>query len=772
MNVWLRSSSRICSIAAVLFTAGTLALTGCSFDSTQSVLPSGSGALSGIIHGGPNPVVGATVNLYATTTVASPSSSNNYGYGVAGNLLATTTTNSSGGFSFTPSSYTCPAGQQAYITSAAGDTGANTANNNSLLMAAIGPCSTLNGNTQIWIDELSTVAAAYALGNFMTISGSGSAAVVNISAPANNNAASGSCTVTSGVTTSCTAAGLAHAFVNAANLVNAVGTVSSPPNGQAYISPASNSTSSLSVGVAAQNLAPQQLINTLGNAIQSCVNSTGGAAGSGTACGTLFTNTTPSSSYTASPITPTNTLQALVNLAKFPFIGTSNLFGLAPTNGFYQPTLTAAPPDFTVAILWRSYGGGANQMGSVYYTTTDINDNVYATALTAPSTGSVAGAAPFIVNALTSNGGGIWSAPATISTSTANVCSAYAGTALNDPPCEAATDTLGNLWVANGQSQSSQGGVYTTGYLAQVNTSTGAVTQFTVPSTSDDPLGLAIDKSNDVFFSTSNVASTNNLWEFPQGSTSSTTPTAVTFSGVAYQGGHSLGSLAFDASGDIWASHNSGSGTGYIFGANTGTFPAEAFGSAVADCNNCSGGAIGSEGINSEPSSSIVDASGNYWFTGKTGLYEVPAGGGAGAGTGSTAYTLGSSSQQMRLASMDGAGTIFVPDSNSSGPANPAGPPVEPSPVLRIFYPAFNTQTNISIAGCNTGGATGNTTCITTNPGAPNNQLFYQAFNPAIDSTGSLWVSSGGNDAVIQIIGTAAPTWPQTSYLHPAVMPQ
>ena len=92
--------------------------------------------------------------------------------------------------------------------------------------------------------------------------------------------------------------------------------------------------------------------------------------------------------------------------------------------------------------------------------------------------------------------------------------------------------------------------------------------------------------------------------------------------------------------------------------------------------------------------------------------------------------------------------------------------------MLRIFYPAFNTQLNLSIAGCNTGGATGNTACITTNPGAPNNQMFYQAFNPAIDSTGSIWVSSGGNDAVIQIIGTAAPTWPQVSYLHPAVMPQ
>jgi hypothetical protein len=50
--------------------------------------------------------------------------------------------------------------------------------------------------------------------------------------------------------------------------------------------------------------------------------------------------------------------------------------------------------------------------------------------------------------------------------------------------------------------------------------------------------------------------------------------------------------------------------------------------------------------------------------------------------------------------------------------------------------------------------------------------MFYQAMNVAIDSTGSLWVSSVANDGIIQVIGTAAPTWPQLSYLKPAVMPQ
>ncbi len=766
-----RCSSRA-PFAAALLAAVAITLTGCAIDSTSAGPTPISANINGIIHGGPNPIVGATVTLYATAS---------NGYGGAGNQLAQTSSGSDGSFTFNAAGYTCPAGQQAYITSAGGNTGANAANLNSVLMAAIGPCANLSASSLVWVDEPSTIAAAYALGNFIKITGSGASTVVAVSAPASNNAAAGLCTTAAGVTTSCVAAGLAHAFLNAANLVsasNSSGLGTSSPTGQVYASPPSNATTS-STAVALQNVVPQQEINTLANAVQACVNSTGATGSSDTTsgCGQLFTNTTiPTtlSSNSAYTTKPTNTLQALVNLAKFPFANSTNIYNIAAGSGFYQPTLTAAPPDYSIAILWRSYTtSGANEIGSVYYTTLDINDNVYATALTAPSTGSVAGAAPVIANALSSDGAGIWAAPATISSNATNVCSAYAGTALNDPPCMAATDTLGHLWVAIGQSQSSQGGVFTTGYLAQIATNTGAVTQFTVPSTSDDPLGLAVDKSNDLFFSTSNVSGTDNLYALPQGSTATTSPSIVSFGGAAFASSHSLGSLAFDQSGNIWGSHNSGSGTGYIYGADTATFPAEAFGSAVLDCNNCSGGAINTEGINSEPSASVIDAGGNYWFTGKNGLYEVPAGGGGGTGAGSTAYTLGTSGQQqMRLLSMDGAGTIFVPDSGSSGPANPLGPPSEPSPLLRIFYPSFPTQLTVAINGCNTGGATGNTACISTNAGAPNNQMFYQAFNPAIDSTGSLWVSSGGNDAIIQIIGTAAPTWPQLSLLKPAVMPQ
>src|ERR1035441_6605165 len=118
------------------------------------------------MHGGPNPVSGATVTLYATKTTASPSSANNYGYGVAGLVLGTATTNTSGGFSFS-SPAACTVGQQAYIVSAGGKTGANSTNSAAVLMAALGPCSSLvegtgTGHTTVIINEPTTIAAAYA----------------------------------------------------------------------------------------------------------------------------------------------------------------------------------------------------------------------------------------------------------------------------------------------------------------------------------------------------------------------------------------------------------------------------------------------------------------------------------------------------------------------------------------------------------------------------------------------------------------------------------
>ena len=241
--------------------------------------------MQGIVHGGPNPVIGGAITLYETQANAGAGA-----YGGAGKVLATATTGSYGQFSIDGSTYTCDANEYAYIVVTGGNTGGNATNNSEVMMAALGSCSSLGSTaaknaTQIYISEASTVAAAYALSNFIKVSGT-SAQVVGIGAPVTNatpltvtavDAATGTTALcnynaTSLVTTTCTAQGLGHAFQNAVNLVNAVG-FGSAPTGMPNTTLPNNSTA----------VVPASMINTLASLLQTCVNSTGG-----TPCTNLF----------------------------------------------------------------------------------------------------------------------------------------------------------------------------------------------------------------------------------------------------------------------------------------------------------------------------------------------------------------------------------------------------------------------------------------------------------------------------------------------------
>jgi hypothetical protein len=179
-------------------------LAGCASNSAEKSGTPIAASIGGVIHGGQSPIEGTTVNLYVTNPAAT-------GYGQAAILIGSATTNAAGQFTIgnpaTPAN--CPAGQQAYLTSAGGyPVGSPSLRNNSaLLMAALGDCANVSASTFVIVNEVTTVAAAYALSGFMTTSASGSTFVANVSAPAANSAAAGTATV---------AAGLPHAFLNAA----------------------------------------------------------------------------------------------------------------------------------------------------------------------------------------------------------------------------------------------------------------------------------------------------------------------------------------------------------------------------------------------------------------------------------------------------------------------------------------------------------------------------------------------------------------------------
>jgi hypothetical protein len=700
--------------------------------------------LSGAVHGGPNPVVGATVTLYATQTVA-PTAANNYGYGVAGEVLGTATTGSNGAFSFSGTETACPAGQQAYIVSAGGKTGSNSTNSAAVLMAAIGPCSSLvegPSGTTVTINELTTIAAAYALSGFMTVSGT----TVNISAPAKNNAATGSCT-TSGtspaiVTTGCVAAGLAHAFLNAANLVNAstgIANAAVPGNSGAIV--------------------PNYLINTLGNSVEACINSNGDIVDSGTPCYTLMTNTgTNAMALNPNLSAPANTLSALLDLAQYPSMATNGsatlpdaplssgddvpaaattaLFNIANSNAYYSPALTSAPLDFTIAI---NYPAPAGPWGIA----TDFDDNVYVVEATTPST----------VVSLTSDWTPIWS------TQLAGTASGSCGTTTSR--CQPALDTLGNVWVADGN------GLH---QLAQSGGTLGATY-----TTTDSLNSLSVDMGNNVWTAAWSVGAAttgqpnpSSLEEFVQGQSSSNPPTDIDPGGtaLAYT---PLRDPTFDSWGNMWlATDNETKGVlGVLLvvsNNNSLTSP------DLVHWNSTANPAPYPGGFGSHSNAPMMDSLGNMWVGSEDELNEVVCTGACTENGGATNYetdttlVYGNASAgaweggDERFSTIDGDNKIVI-DAAFGGFG-----------FVSVYYPnatydgngnnTSDTGANVYLNPCYV--ASGNTTCALN--GDSGSLIVNATRMSTVDATGSIWVTASSGVNFLQVIGPGAPSWPQKSY--------
>ena len=332
----LRSSSAF--FYAFLFSA---LITGCS-NQTSSKSPSFAMTRHGSVHGGQQPVIGATLQLYAVGTTGDGSA--------ATPLLSTaTTTDANGSFDIT-GKYTCPTGASlVYIVATGGNPGLTPGTNNSALdmMSVLGRCDSLTASTFIVINEATTVAAVSALSPFMTSPSAVGSATADASALAN-------------------AFALASAYVN-----TSTGTAPG-------------------LNVPAGTVVPEAKINSLANVVTSCVNSSGGAANDGSACGTLFTLTTVSGQTP-----PTNIITALGNVANNPALNTAALFNLAPSAAPYQPTLTTAPADFSIQLLSTV---GASSSGSVTLSPTTLN--FYQTNVPQTITMTNAGLTPVVIQSI------------------------------------------------------------------------------------------------------------------------------------------------------------------------------------------------------------------------------------------------------------------------------------------------------------------------------------------------------------------------------------
>ena len=140
-----------------LFSVSCLVLSGCTLATTAPVGEMESPAFEGSLMGGQQPIGGATISVYQVGTS---------GYGQGATLMASTTSSSTGSFSFATSAYTCTsANAPMYLTATGGDAGSGT-NANIVQMALLGPCTAAR-SAWVIMNEISTAASVIAMAPYM-----------------------------------------------------------------------------------------------------------------------------------------------------------------------------------------------------------------------------------------------------------------------------------------------------------------------------------------------------------------------------------------------------------------------------------------------------------------------------------------------------------------------------------------------------------------------------------------------------------------------------
>ena len=600
---------------ALLPASCVLLFTGCSaapsFQSSSPISSSIQGpALQGKVHGGQNPITGAKVYLYAMATS---------GYGEASTSLLNSpgyvTTDSNGNFSIT-SDYTCTAGQQVYIYANGGNPGLAGGTNNTAagLLAGLGSCTALQTSLPfIFVDEVSTVATAYALAGYATDA-------THISSSSSTLAATG----------------VANALSSIANL-ETLGT-----GAALATTPVANG---------GNGTVPQSEINTLANILAACINTTGSVA-SGQPCNTLFTNAL---SGGTTGTQPTNTANAAINIAHNPAANISNLIALQGSSPPFVPDLSATPTpnDFTIAISY--IGGGISGpdglaidgSGNVWV----ANANSNPASITEFSTVGkpLSGSSGYTGAGLSSPAGvaidgtgNVWVANENNSISKLNATggaisssSGYTGSTCltGDAINNFVIDASGNVWIANGDTS--------TNVICKFNSSGSLVsTSGYTTSGLNVPTGLAIDISGNVWVGGNPQAlAGSGISEFtPSGSSGTWSASSPITDGGLNQ----PEALAFDASGNLWAAN-------YLDPGSLSKF-------------NSSGTANGSSpftgGGMSFPVGLVIDGAGNLWTANQGGGISELSSSGV-AITGANGYQGGGLVGPSLLA-IDGSGNIWV----------------------------------------------------------------------------------------------------------------
>jgi len=604
---------------SVLILCLPLVLTGCSLTSTTaptSEISVSGDAIHGIVHGGQQPIKGAHVYLYAAGTggygTASTSLLNSsvathnpgyYGQDGSGNYYVITDSN--GSFSIS-SDYTCTSGAGVYLYSVGGDSGGGT-NSEIGMMAVLGDCPVAGNFASatpfIYMDEVSTIAAAYAMAGYAT--------------DATDVSSSG---------TTLAKTGVQNAFANAANLANI-------STGQALATtPASNGSN---IGIV-----PQATINTLADILAACINSSGSSS---TACSTLFSD---AKSAGSSGTTALDTATAAINMAHNPGANIHALYTLSTASPPFEPALNSQPNDFTIALNYTGFGLAApsypqsiaiDASGNAWIANFSGGNNGFGSVTKLTSAGAAATGSPFTnsyfdgPNEIAIDGtGNAWVAnigdsgsngSVTKLTSAGAFVQNFTGISLGSPD-GIAIDGNSNVWVANNN---------TPPYNVTMISSTGTIASH--PGTSlNQPEGVAVDGYNNPWVA--NFAG-NSISKLASGDFNN----ATTGNGMSYPL-----AIAVDHTGSLWVMSNS-----------TGV---------VSKFSSLSGATMGYYlfGSNITPWSIAIDGSGNVWVTtGSSNVYELNSSGTVLSGSNGYKGVTDSSGS----IAIDGSGNVWVTNMNT-----------------------------------------------------------------------------------------------------------
>jgi streptogramin lyase len=469
-----------------------------------------------------------------------------YAAGNAGNgsaptvLLAAAITSGSDGSFTVPGGYACPSAETPiYLLSKGGAAGSGSANASLWLMTALGPCGSVAAGSSFVLNEVTTAASIWSLASFMSSGGKVGA----------------SCTNT---------AGLDNAFLTANALVDM----------KTGVSPGAMVPSTL--------IAPTKKLNTLANALASCTRS------GGSGCSGLF------AAAAAGSTTPSNTVDAALNLARAPGNNAAAIYSLASANTVYAPALSAAPPDLMLHNTIEG-GGMASPASAAVAASGDVWVSSYFNTV---SEFSPAGAAEF-TSGITGNG----------------INQSY-GMAL---------DATGNVWVANEQTGPNNG----SGDVDELSSAGAALETNLTAGGIDFPIAVAAD-------------TTGNVWFADYGDSKVTVLDGSTGSAVSSSGGWGGSTLAFpvalavDASHNAWVANQAGitkvsadgsevtnydchcdgpSGVAVDQGGNV--WIANYYGNSISEVNSCGTlelGALAGGGVD-HPQGIAVDGGGTVWVT-------------------------------------------------------------------------------------------------------------------------------------------------------------